>query len=131
MNLMLYLQINRALLRLRSTIPFECLRKNQSLVTVAYLRPRPTYYCLNVLKDENGRRRRHYSWRRCGEGDDVPGDLRKFCEQQGDILQWDQSNKNYVLTHGVSGVDWRFYKHPLPYHVYDVYMQYWSDTRFL
>ena len=25
----------------------------------------------------------------------VPGDLRKFCEQMGDILQWDQSNKNY------------------------------------
>jgi hypothetical protein len=24
----------------------------------------------------------------------VPEDLRKFCEQQGDILQWDQSNKN-------------------------------------
>jgi hypothetical protein len=56
----------------------------------------------------------------------VPGDLRKFCEQQGDILQWDQSNKNYILTHGVSGVDWRFYKHPLPEHVYDIYMKYWK-----
>lgn len=42
----------------------------------------------------------------------VNGDLRKFCEQMGDILQWDQSNKNYILTHGVSGVDWRYYKHP-------------------
>jgi len=41
-------------------------------------------------------------------------------EQMGDILQWDQSNKNYILTHGVSGVDWRFYKHPLPENVYDV-----------
>ena len=50
----------------------------------------------------------------------VSGDLRKFCEQMGDILQWDQSNKNYILTHGVSGVDWRFYKHPLPENVYDV-----------
>ena len=50
----------------------------------------------------------------------VPGDLRKFCEQMGDILQWDQSNKNYILTHGVSGVDWRFYKHPLPENVYNV-----------
>jgi hypothetical protein len=47
----------------------------------------------------------------------VPGDLRKFCERQGDILQWDQSNKNYILSHGVSGVDWRLYKHPLPEHV--------------
>ncbi|MGZ8876325.1 MAG: hypothetical protein ACXW1F_07575 [Halobacteriota archaeon] len=59
----------------------------------------------------------------------VPGDLRKFCEQHGDILQWDQSNKNYIMTHGVSGVDWRFYKHPLPEHVYDVYMKYWKDVR--
>ncbi|MGA9079851.1 MAG: hypothetical protein WB581_06445 [Halobacteriota archaeon] len=60
----------------------------------------------------------------------VPGDLRKFCEQTGDILQWDQSNKNYILTHGVSGVDWRFYKHPLPENVYDAYMKYWSDVHF-
>lgn len=59
----------------------------------------------------------------------VPGDLRKFCEQQGDVLQWDESNKNYILTHGVSGVDWRFYKHPLPQHVYDAYMKYWKDVR--
>ena len=59
----------------------------------------------------------------------VCGDLRKFCEQMGDILQWDQSNKNYILTHGVSGVDWRFYKHPLPEQVYDVYMQYWKDVK--
>ncbi len=33
---------------------------------------------------------------------------RKNCEPMGDILQWDQSNKNYILTHDVSGVDWRF-----------------------
>jgi integrase len=59
----------------------------------------------------------------------VNGDLRKFCEQHGDIIQWDQSNKNYIMTHGVSGVDWRFYKHPLPEHVYDVYMKYWVSVR--
>ena len=47
-----------------------------------------------------------------------------------DILQWDQSNKNYILTHGVSGVDWRFYKHLLPEHVYDAYMKYWVDVHF-
>ena len=58
----------------------------------------------------------------------INADLRKFCEQMGDILQWDQSNKNCILTHGVSGVDWRFYKHPLPEHVYDVYLQYWKDV---
>jgi len=57
----------------------------------------------------------------------VPGDLRKFYEQMGDILQWDQSNKNYILTHGISGVDWRFYKSPRPGPVYDIYMQYWRE----
>jgi hypothetical protein len=60
----------------------------------------------------------------------VPGDLRRFCEQMGDIIQWDQSNKNYIMTHGVSGVDWCFYKHPLPEHVYDVYVQYWAEVNF-
>jgi hypothetical protein len=34
------------------------------------------------------------------------------------------------MTHGVSGVDWRFYKHPLPDSVYDVYMKYWADVSF-
>ena len=58
----------------------------------------------------------------------VPGDLRKFCEQMGDILQWDQSNKNYILTHGVSGVDWRFYKSPRPGPVFDIYMKYWGNV---
>ncbi|MGZ7115657.1 MAG: hypothetical protein ACXVI0_11495 [Halobacteriota archaeon] len=55
-------------------------------------------------------------------------DLRKFAEQHGDIIGWDQSNRSYILTHGVSGVDWAHYKHPLPEHVYDVYMQYWEDV---
>jgi hypothetical protein len=48
----------------------------------------------------------------------------------GDVLQWDQSNKNYIMTHGVSGVDWRFYKHPLPENVYDVYMKSWRGVDF-
>ena len=54
-------------------------------------------------------------------------ELRKFCEQISDIRQWDPSNKNYILTHGVSGVDWRFYKSPLPANVFDTYMQYRED----
>ena len=41
-------------------------------------------------------------------------EIGKYCEQQGDILRWDQSNKNYILTHGVSGIDWRFYPRPDP-----------------
>ena len=36
-----------------------------------------------------------------------------------------------LLTHGVSRVDWRFYKHPLPEYVYDVYMKNWKDVRLI
>ncbi len=54
----------------------------------------------------------------------VLGDLRKFAEQHGDIIGWDQSNRAYIMTHGVSGIYWKHYKHPLPEHVYDVYMKY-------
>ncbi|MGZ4880853.1 MAG: hypothetical protein ACXV5H_05465 [Halobacteriota archaeon] len=60
----------------------------------------------------------------------VLGDLRKFAEQHGDVIGWEQSNRAYILTHGVSGVDWTHYRHPLPEHVYDVYMRYWADVRF-
>ncbi len=61
----------------------------------------------------------------------VLGDLRKFAEQYGDIIQWEQSNRAYILTHGVSGVEWSHYRHPLPENVYDVYMQYWNDVNFV
>ena len=60
----------------------------------------------------------------CISGHFVLGDLRKFAEQHGDVIQWDQSNRAYILIHGVSGVEWAHYKHPLPEHVYDVYMKY-------
>jgi integrase len=62
------------------------------------------------------------------EGHFVLGDLRKFCEQHGDAIGWDQSNRAYVMTHGVSGIDWKHYKHPLPETVYDIYMRYWGDV---
>jgi hypothetical protein len=52
--------------------------------------------------------------------------LRKFFEQYRDIIQWDQSNRAYIMTHGVSGIDWKHYKRPLPENVYDVYMRYWK-----
>jgi hypothetical protein len=58
------------------------------------------------------------------------GDLRKFAEQFGDVIQWEHSNRAYVLTHNVGSVDWRYYKHPLPDSVYDVYMKYWGDVSF-
>jgi hypothetical protein len=58
----------------------------------------------------------------------VLGDLRKFAEQHGDVIQWDQSNRAYILTHGVSGVSWSHYRNPLPENVYDIYMKYWGDV---
>jgi hypothetical protein len=60
-----------------------------------------------------------------------PSDLRKFAEQYGDVIEWSQSNRAYVLTHGVSGVDWSHYKHPLPEYVYEVYMRYWRQVHLL
>ncbi len=36
---------------------------------------------------------------------------------------------NYILTHGVSGVDWRFKKHPLAENVYNVLMNCWNDVK--
>jgi hypothetical protein len=58
----------------------------------------------------------------------VLSDLRKFTEQHGDIIGWDASNRAYVLTHDVSGVSWSNYRHPLPEHVYNIYMKYWKDV---
>ncbi|MGZ4901859.1 MAG: hypothetical protein ACXV3U_04240 [Halobacteriota archaeon] len=55
------------------------------------------------------------------------GDLRKFAEQHGDVIGWKQSNRAYILTHGVSGVDSSHYKHARPEHVYDVYMRHCED----
>ena len=34
----------------------------------------------------------------------IPSDC-KFVEQSGDIIQWEQSNRTYIVTHGVSGVE--------------------------
>jgi hypothetical protein len=64
------------------------------------------------------------------DGHFVLGDLRKFAEQHGDLIGWDTSNRAYIMTHSVSGIDWKHYKHPLPENVYDVYMRYWDDTEF-
>jgi hypothetical protein len=58
----------------------------------------------------------------------VLSDLRKFAEQYGDVIEWDQSNREYILTHGVSGVEWSHYRNPLPENVYDIYMKYWKDV---
>ncbi|MGZ4906783.1 MAG: hypothetical protein ACXVIF_07135 [Halobacteriota archaeon] len=60
----------------------------------------------------------------------VASDLRKFAEQHGDVVGWNESNRAYILTHGVRGIEWSNYRHPLPENVYDVYMQYWRDVAF-
>jgi hypothetical protein len=52
------------------------------------------------------------------DGHFVLSDLREFAEQYGDVIQWDQSNRAYIMTYGVSGIDWKHCKHPLPEHVY-------------
>jgi hypothetical protein len=60
----------------------------------------------------------------------VLGDLRKFAEQHGDTIQWEQSNRAYILTHGVFTVAWKHYRHPLPDSVYDIYMKHWAGVSF-
>ncbi|MCJ7639661.1 MAG: hypothetical protein MUO70_07290, partial [Euryarchaeota archaeon] len=40
----------------------------------------------------------------------------------------DHSNPAYVMTHGISGVDWKHYKHPLPENVFNVDMKSWADV---
>ena len=42
----------------------------------------------------------------------VASDLRKFAEQHGDIVGWNESNRAYILTHGVRGIEWSNYRHP-------------------
>lgn len=49
-------------------------------------------------------------------------------EQHGDIIQWDQSNGVYILTHDVSGVEWSKDRNLLPKNVYEVYVQYWKNV---
>jgi len=60
----------------------------------------------------------------------VTSDLRKFAEQHGDVIGWNESNRAYILTHGARGIEWSNYRHPLPDHVYDVYMRYWKGVDF-
>ena len=92
-------------------------------------------------RDDNKHMFRYYSFYKWIKQQKIPlsriadrfvlGDLRKFAEQHGDVIQWEQSNRAYILTHRVSGVEWAHYKHSLPEFVYDVYMKYWSDVCFV
>jgi hypothetical protein len=55
--------------------------------------------------------------------------LRKSKRQSGDIISRDHLDRAYSMTHGVNGVDWKHYKHPLR-HIYDVYVKYWGNVAF-
>ncbi len=54
-------------------------------------------------------------------------DEMEFTEPTGICVEGGQSNRAYIRTHGVSGIDWKHYKHPLPERVYNTYMKYWAD----
>ena len=64
---------------------------------------------------------------RCN-GHFITSDLRKLAEQQGDIIGWNESNRAYILTHGVRGVSWSNYRHPLPENIYSTYMKSWKNV---
>ena len=56
-------------------------------------------------------------------------DLRKFFIQKSDEIGFTDANKNFILTHNVSGVDWQSYKQFLPQTVYNSYMKAWGDVK--
>jgi len=49
-------------------------------------------------------------------------------ELYSDVIGWNESNRAYILTHGVRGVEWSNYRRLLPEHVYDVYMKCWAGV---
>ncbi|MGZ4881761.1 MAG: hypothetical protein ACXV7G_11980 [Halobacteriota archaeon] len=45
----------------------------------------------------------------------VLGDMRKWCIQYGcDTLGWELSNRSHILSHGLSSIEDKHYRHPLP-----------------
>jgi len=56
-------------------------------------------------------------------------DLRKFFEQKSDEIGFTDANKNFIMSHGVSSINWTSYKQFLPENVYKRYMVYWGDVQ--
>ena len=123
---------------LRSDKPVVHVESQQDKIGMAHhvpVHPRviEAVYPLLDGRDDNKHMLRYYSfykWIKCQKislsrvaSHFVLGNLRKFAEQYGDIIQREQSNRAYILTHGISGVQWSHYKHPLPEFVYEVYMK--------
>ena len=55
-------------------------------------------------------------------------DFRKFAEQFGDVIDWNATNRKYILAHGMTGVDWKHYKAFQREDVFEIYMKAWRDV---
>ena len=53
-------------------------------------------------------------------------DMRKFFEQKSDEIGFNDANKNFIMSHGVSTINWTSYKQFLPESVYKRYMGFWG-----
>jgi len=56
--------------------------------------------------------------------------LRKFFEQYSDELGFSDAYKCYIMTHGMSGVQWTNYKRIRQGSLYTQYMSRWGDVAF-
>ena len=55
--------------------------------------------------------------------------IRKGFEQISDHIGFVDAHKNYIMSHGVSSVNWAAYKQFLPEDVYEIYMRYWGSVQ--
>ncbi len=57
-------------------------------------------------------------------------DLRKAFEQISDEIGFTDANKNFIMSHGVSSINWQSYKQFLPENVYKRYVECWGQVSF-
>ena len=58
-------------------------------------------------------------------------DLRKFFEQKSDEIGFNDANKNFIMSHGVSSINWTSYKQFLPENVNKRYIECWCNVMIL
>jgi integrase len=58
-------------------------------------------------------------------------DLRKFFEQTSDSIGFNDANKNFIMSHGVSSINWTSYKQFLPENVYARYIECWQKVKLI
>jgi hypothetical protein len=56
-------------------------------------------------------------------------DFRKFFEQKSDEIGFNDANKNFIMSHGVSSINWTSYKQFLPENVYARYLVCWGSVK--